>query len=155
MNKNTAKHSKISIGGIETNIGQWFRREDDNNSNEDLFYIRKSHIISRKDEFIDLSETELEDAKRLSGNVEIPNGKIVRERIRDTKKPLLILYLLDPDESLWKYPMEKGISPFVGYAISFPKSNYNAPVSYAVNEELLDRFDFVEEDFEDYGDDED
>ena len=51
--------------------------------------------------------------------------------------------------------MEKGINPFVGYAISFPKSNYNAPVSYAVNEELLDRFDIVEEDFEDYGDDED
>ena len=155
MNKKSAKPSKIYICGVETNIGQWFRREDDNNSNEDLFYVRKSHIISRKDEFIDLSDQELEDAKRLSGNVEIPNGKIVRERIRDPKKPLLILYLLDPDESLWKYPMRKGINPFVGYAISFPKSNYNAPVSYAVNEELLDRFDIVEEDFEDYGDDED
>lgn len=155
MNKKTPKQSKLNLGGKETEIGQWFRREDENNSNEDLFYIRKSHIISRKDEFIDLTESELDEAKRLSGNVEIPNGKIVRERIRDPKKPLLILYLLDPDESLWKYPMEKGINPFVGYAISFPKSNYNAPVSYAVNEELLDRFDIVEEDFEDYGDDED
>lgn len=155
MNKKTPKQSKFFLGGKETDIGQWFRREDDNNSNEDLFYVRKSHIISRKDEFIDLNESELEDAKRLSGNVEIPNGKVVRERIRDPKKPLLILYLLDPDESLWKYPMEKGINPFVGYAISFPKSNHNAPVSYAVNEELLDRFDIVEEDFEDYGDDED
>lgn len=155
MNKKAPKQSKIVFGGKETDIGQWFRREDDNNSNEDLFYVRKSHIISRKDEFIDLTESELEEAKRLSGNVEIPNGKIVRERIRDPKKPLLILYLLDPDESLWKYPMEKGINPFVGYAISFPKSNYNAPVSYAVNEELIDKFDIVEEDFEDYGDDED
>ncbi|HLU87251.1 MAG TPA: Z1 domain-containing protein, partial [Taishania sp.] len=155
MNKKSAKQSKIHISGVETIIGQWFRREDDNNSNEDIFYVRKSHIISRKDEFIDLSEHELEDAKRLSGNVDIPNGKVVRERIRDPKKPLLILYLLDPDESLWKYPMQKGINPFVGYAISFPKSNYNAPVSYAVNEELIDRFDIVEEDYEDYGDDED
>lgn len=155
MNKTTPKQSKFNLGGKETDIGQWFRREDENNSNEDLFYIRKSHIISRKDEFIDLYESELEDAKQLSGNVEIPNGKVVRERIRDPKKPLLILYLLDPDESLWKYPMEKGINPFVGYAISFPKSNFNAQVSYAVNEELLDRFDIVEEDFEDYGDDED
>src|SRR5690606_12491623 len=114
MNKKSAEQSKIHISGVETIIGQWFRREGDNNSNEDIFYVRKSHIISRKDEFIDLSEHELEDAKRLSGNVDIPNGKVVRERIRDPKKPLLILYLLDPDESLGKYPMQKGINPFVG-----------------------------------------
>ena len=155
MNKKTPKQSKLHLGGNETDIGQWYRHEDENNSNEDLFYLRKSHIISRKDEFIDLTESELDEAKQFSGNVEIPNGKIVRERIRDPKKPLLILYLLDPDESLCKYPMDKGINPFVGYAISFPKSNYNAPVSYAVNEELLDRFAVFEEDFEDYRDDED
>ena len=153
--KMPTQSSKLNLGGKKTDIGQWIRREDENNSNEDLFYIRKSHIISRKDEFIDLTEPELEEAKRLSGNVEIPNGRIVRERIRDPKKPLLILYLLDPNESLWKYPMEKGINPFIGYAISFPKSNYDAPVSYAVNEELLDKFDFTEEDLEDYGSNED
>lgn len=159
MSKNKAKSSQFIIGEIEYQIGQWFRREDDNNSNEYIFYIRKSHIISRKDEFIDLTEQELEEALKLtnakrtkSGRSDIPNGKVVREELRDPKKPLLLLYLLDPEESLWKYPMEKGINPFVGYAISFPKSNFNAPVSYAVNEELLDRFDVVEEDFEDYGD---
>jgi hypothetical protein len=55
MNKKTPKQSKFNLGGKETDIGQWFRREDDNNSNEDLFYVRKSHIISRKDEFIDFN----------------------------------------------------------------------------------------------------
>ena len=84
-----------------------------------------------------------------------PNGQLVRNQLRDPKKPLLIIYLLDPEESLIKYPLPKGTDPFVGYAISFPKSNFNAPVSYAVNEELLDKFDTVEEESEDYGDDED
>jgi hypothetical protein len=102
MNKNAAKRSTISIAAGKVNIGHWFRREDENNSNEELFYIRKSHIISRKDEFIDLTEFELEEARQLSGQSEIPNGKVVRERIRDPKKPLLLIYLLDPDESLWK-----------------------------------------------------
>jgi hypothetical protein len=84
-----------------------------------------------------------------------PNGRIARNELRDPKKPLLIIYLLDPDESLKKYTLPKGTKPFVGYAISFPKSNFNTPVSYAVNEELLDRFDTVEDDFEEYGDNED
>ena len=93
--------------------------------------------------------------RKKEGDAMYPNGQIVRNELRDPRKPLLIVYLLDPEESLEKYPLPKGTNPFVGYAISFPKSNFNAPVSYAVNEELLDRFDVVEEDFEDYGDDED
>lgn len=155
MHKSKSKQSRFSLAGKEFFVGQWIRREDENNSNYDLFYIRKSHIISRKDEFIDLSEQEFKEALRLSGQTDIPNGKVVRERIRDPKKPLLLIYLLDPEESIWKYPMNESFNPFVGYAISFPKSNYNSPVSYAVNEELLDQFDVVEEDIEDYGDDED
>ena len=62
--------------------------------------------------------------------------------------------MLDTEESLQYFPLPEGTNPFVGYAISFPKSNFNAPVSYAVNEELLDKFDVVEEEFENYGDDE-
>jgi len=94
--------------------------------------------------------------RKKAGEAMYPNGQIVRNELRDPKKPLLIIYLLDPEESIDpKNSLPKGINPFVGYAISFPKSNFNAPVSYAVNEELLDRFDIVEEDFEDYGDDED
>lgn len=161
MSKTKAKSSSFKIGELENNIGQWFRREDENSSSEDLFYLVKSHIISPSDEFVDFNVEEWEDAMRLTnerrtrpGQAKFPNGKLVREELRNPQNPLLLIYLLDPDESLWKYPLEKGINPFVGYAISFPKSNFNAPVSYAVNEELLDKFDFVEEDFEDYGDDE-
>lgn len=163
MSKPKAKSSKFVISNNEVEVGQWVRKEDDLMSNsESVYYLRKSHIISPSDEFIDFTTEEYEDAMDLTnrkrfklglGKAKYPNGKEVRTNLRDPKKPLLILYLLDPDESLWKYPLEKGINPFVGYAISFPKSNFDTPVSYAVNEELLDRFDVVEEDFEDYGED--
>jgi len=160
---NPKNNSTIEVNGKDVQIGQWKRTEDDKNSNEQIYYLRKSHIISPSDEFIDFTDEEYERAMTLTnlhrkkeGEAMYPNGQIVRNEIRDTKKPLLIIYLLDPEESIDpKNPLPKGINPFVGYAISFPKSNYNAPVSYAVNEELLDRFDIVEEDFEDYGDDED
>lgn len=162
MSKTKAKSSNFIIGGREYDVGQWFRKEDENNSSDDLFYLVKSHIISPPDEFVDFNNQEWESAISLTnerrtrpGKAKFPKGKLVREELRSPKKPLLLIYLLDPDESLWKYPLEKGINPFVGYAISFPKSNFSAPVSYAINEELLKQFDVVEEDFEDYGYDED
>lgn len=159
---NPKNNSSFNLNGNSFLIGQWKRTEDDKNSNEQLYYLRKSHIISPSDEFIDFTEEEYERAMSLTnlhrkkeGTAMYPNGQIVRNELRDPKKPLLIIYLLDPEESLEEYRLPKGTNPFVGYAISFPKSNFNAPVSYAVNEELLDRFDIVEEDFEDYGNDED
>jgi hypothetical protein len=159
---NEKNNSPFVVSGNNVSIGQWKRTEDDKNSNEQLYYLRKSHIISPSDEFIDFTDDEKSRAMELTnlhrkkeGEAIYPNGQIVRNELRDPRKPLLIIYLLDPIESLEKYPLQKGTNPFVGYAISFPKSNFNAPVSYAVNEELLDRFDFVEEDFEDYGDHED
>lgn len=163
MSKPNAKNnSHFVVSGNSVSIGQWKRTEDDKNSSEQLYYLRKSHIISPSDEFIDFTDAEKSRAMELTnlhrkkeGEAMYPNGQIVRNELRDPRKPLLIIYLLDPEESLEKYPLPKGTNPFVGYAISFPKSNFNAPVSYAVNEELLDRFDVVEEDFEDYGDDED
>lgn len=163
MNKQNAKNNSLfEINENTVSIGQWKRTEDDKNSSEHIYYLRKSHIISPSDEFIDFTEEEYERAMALTnqrrkkdGEARYPNGQLVRNELRDPRKPLLLIYLLDPEESLEKYPLIKGTNPFVGYAISFPKSNYNAPVSYAVNEELLDRFDVVEEDFEDYEDDED
>lgn len=161
MSKPEAKNkSHFELAGNEVFVGQWKRTEDDKNSSEQLYYLRKSHIISPSDEFIDFTDGEKLIAMDLTnrhrkkeGEASYPNGQIVRNQLRDPKKPLLLIYLLDPEESLEK-PLPKGTHPFVGYAISFPKSNFNAPVSYAVNEELLDKFDVVEEEFENYGDDE-
>ena len=166
MSKPNAKNTSIlNVGGVETSIGQWLRTEDgsEQNSNEQIYYLRKSRIISPWDEFIDFSEEEKTRALEITnqrrtkpGTASYPKGQIVRNELRDPKKPLLLIYLLDTKESLKFFPLPDGTNPFVGYAISFPKSNHNVPVSYAINEELLDKFDdVVEEDFEDYGDDED
>ncbi len=161
---NANNKTALNVNGNEISIGQWLRTEDGSkqNSNEHIYYLRKSHIISPWDEFIDFTKEENDRALEMTnqrrkkpGLASYPNGQIVRNELRDPKKPLLLIYLLDTKESLKSFPLPSGTNPFVGYAISFPKSNFNAPVSYAINEELLDKFDVVEEDFEDYGDDED
>jgi hypothetical protein len=160
---NAINSSLFQVSNKEVKIGQWLRSDDDDSqrSSEEIYILRKSHIISPWDEFIDFNDEEKQIALNLTnkhrkkeGSADYPKGQLVRNKIRDPKKPLLLIYLLDPEESLNKYPLPKGTNPFVGYAISFPRSNFNAPVSYAINEELLDRFDLIEEDFEDYGDDE-
>lgn len=167
MSKANARNfSEFSITGDSIKIGQWKRTEDKDKSDDKIYFLPKSHIISPKDEFIDLTESEKERALQLTteynakqgknGQVSYPSGKIVRNQMRDPKHPLLLLYLLDPQEIDSVYhPMPEGINPFVGFAISFPKSNFNAPVAYAMNEELLDRFDFAENELEDYEDDKD
>lgn len=159
MSKNKATPTEFQISGESCDIGQWIRTQDSNNSDDNIYYLRKSHIISPKDEFIDLTPEEYEKAMELTrqkrqkqkkdGEPAYPNGEIVRNEIRDPKKPLLLIYLLDPIEG------DTGIldtsNPFVGYAISFPKSNYNVFESFAVNKELLDHFD-IEDNFDEYED---
>lgn len=145
--------SKIEISGKEVFIGQLARTEDENNSSENTYYLKKSHIISPKDEFIDLNNDEYKRAEELTdldrksknkdGKAKYPSGTIVRNEIRDPKNPLLLIYFLDPYESLKDSKFSKlpeGVNPFVGYAVSFPKSNYSTPASYAINENLIDSF---------------
>lgn len=158
--RNASASSEFQVNGEQVNIGCFLRRQDENNSDENVYYLRKSHIISPKDEFIDLAATEYEKAMQLTrelrarknkeGEPAYPNGEIVRNEIRDPRNPLLLVYLLEPAGA----EMAPGSEPFLGYAISFPGSNHNAYVAYAVNEQLLDRFN-VEDDLDDFDDDED
>ena len=143
------------INNEQVQIGCFLRREDENNSDENIYYLRKSHIISPKDEFIDLSNEEYERAMELTkelrtrqnkeGEPTYPNGEIVRNEIRNPQNPLLLIYLLDPVGAR----LSSHSDPFMGYAISFPGSRHNAYVSYAVNEQLLDRFDIDSDNFDD------
>ena len=167
MSKRDAiNNSTMTINGQNISIGQWIRTEDgsEKNSNEQIYYLRKSHIISPPDEFVDFTKEEKDRALELTnkrrkkpGVASYPNGQIVRNELRDPKNPLLLIYLLDPKESLTYFPLPEETNPFVGYAISFPKSKFNAPVSYAVNEELLPQFSYEQdtEEDEDYGYEED
>ncbi|MCB9508751.1 MAG: Z1 domain-containing protein [Deferribacteres bacterium] len=161
MSKPKAKNSSnFILGGKSYKIGQWKRTDDETRSDEHLYLIKKSHIISPDDEFIDLTKDEYKYAMELTneerekeGHANYPNGQIVRNKIRDPQRPLLLIYLIDPKESLNKFPLSSMAKPFIGYAISFPKSDFNAPVSYAVNEELLPIFDTVDDEFEGYDED--
>lgn len=149
MSKGNADSSS-SVSFIDGNkqVGSWMRTQDENNSSDEIYYLKKSHILSPKDEFIDLSTDEYERAMQLTreqwvkkkkeGQPSYPNGQIVRNEIRNPNNPLLLIYLLDPKGT--KLPETS--NPIVGYAISFPKSNFNAFVAFAVKDELLDRFDF-------------
>jgi len=145
---NADTESSVSFSDGNKKVGCWMRTQDDNNSSEEIYYLKKSHILSPKDEFIDLSTAEYEKAMQLTrehwvkkkkeGQPSYPNGQVVRNEIRNPNNPLLLIYLLDPKGT--KLPSSS--NPIVGYAISFPKSNFNAFVAFAVKDELLDRFDF-------------
>lgn len=159
--RNSTNSFEFKIDGAIIKVGAFIRKEAKDESSNEIYFLRKSHIISPKDEFVDLTKEEYDEAftitserREKEGKPAYPNGQIVRNEIRSPQNPLLLIYLLDTDLSLEYYPLPLGTNPFVGYAISFPKSNYNAFVSYAVNEQLLDRFN-IEDNFEDFYDDED
>ncbi len=148
----------IQKGEDELDIGLFNRRQDERNSSTDNYYIKRSHIISPGDEVIDLTDEERNTAwartieywrqRGKDGEPSYISGEIVRNEIRDPKKPLLLIYFLNPEEAGLAFDS----NPIVGYAISFPSSRFNATVSYAVHEQLLSIFnqeDNLEEEDED------
>lgn len=161
MSKSNAQvTTEFLLDNSRCSIGCIIRRQDTNNSDTNIYYLRKSHIISPRDEFIDLTSDEYERAMQLTqefrfkrqrtGKPNYPNGEIVRNEVRNPQNPLLLIYLLDPMGA----ELAPGFEPFVGYAISFPGSNHNAWVAYAIHEQLLDRFN-IEDETEEFEDEED
>lgn len=123
-------------------FGCFLRNEsEDSVNNTSKYYIRKSHIIDKKHESVDLTEAEYQDALdrtkanwKKKGTPQAPSGDIIRQHIRSPQNPLLLLYLIDPDSTDASKDWD---IPFVGYAISYPKSEYSAPVRYAISKTLL------------------
>lgn len=131
------------------------RTDDDKKNDKINLNIRKNHIISPKDEFIDLTEDEkriaLERTIKLNKdyNNDFPKGEVVRNEIRKSTTALLLLYFLNPKEAGYS-----GSEPIVGFAVSFPRSIVNPTVQFAVHEQLLSRFD-INDDVENDNTDED
>lgn len=151
---------KYLIEAKGLNIGCFYRTNDDKSEDSTTYLIRKNHIISPQDEFIDLPEKTIERA--LERTIEFhkknnkeyknkfPKGEIVRNEFRDPKNPLLLIYFLDP-----KYAgLPKESEPIIGFAVSFPASRFNNTVRYAVHEQLLDLYN-IDDDIDDFTDDED
>jgi len=148
--------SPIKIGGcIDVNL---IDRSQSSELNDDLYYLRKSHIISPDDEFIDLSDEEKIQAKEATsqiwkrkgkeGEPTRINGEWVRNNIRKPDRVLLLIYLLDPVRA----ELPASFKPIVGFAISFPGTNRDDAVAYAVHDQLLSKFtqdDLTEEFTED------
>lgn len=146
--KNADNHADFVINGVKEKIGLTFRGQNNDRSNNDIYYLTKSHILSPRHEFYDLSEDEEREAMRLTAEKRIrenkdgdplyPNAEIVRNEVRKPENALLLIYPLDPIEGFT--PPFTNV-PIVGYAISFPRSNYDEAVMYAVHEQLLSIFD--------------
>ena len=136
-----------NMGGIDTPIHLFYRERQKENSGPHIYYLRKSHIISPGHEFIDLTPEQYDQALEMTeelrrkngktGRPQYPNGDIVRNRIRDKRKALLLLYSLDSAAAQAGLPADL---PVTGYAISFPGSNHNNAVDYAIHGDLLERF---------------
>ena len=132
------------------NIGLVTRTQEQDKSSDELYYIRRSHIISPSDEFIDLSSIEISEALARTqqlwidsgkeGTPTYPSGEIVRNTTRKPNKPLLLLYLLDPEGASLNSSV-----PIIGYAISFPANDRDDAVGFAVHEQLLNQFNQQED----------
>ncbi len=135
-------------------------RTQADNSTRDLYYIRNSHIINPADEFIDLTEEEIALAWEASARLWREKGKEgeptrisgdwVRNQIRKPNRVLLLIYFLDPS----KAGITDNANPIIGFAISFPGTDRDDAVSYAVHQQLLpmfnqeDTFEITEDDDE-------
>jgi hypothetical protein len=162
--RNTERRIQIPKDDFNLDVGFYLRNFDPDNSNNLIYYVRRSHIISPRDEFIDLTDAEMQRAmartqelwrsKNKEGEPDYPNGEIVRNEIRRPQNPLLLIYFLDPEGANGSHDEVRITEPVVGYAISFPSSLFNAAVSYAIHEQLLAVFN-VDDNLEEAVDDED
>lgn len=94
----------------------------------DKYSMAKSRLIDPEDEYIDLSDDELETAKQMAGDT-YKRGRLGGKYIRSSRPPdrgLLLIYPLDPKPA--------GVDkPVMGLAFSFPGSSTAKKIKYKVN----------------------
>lgn len=152
MNKPTGERGDKCDGYLSNGIGfNYFKRVPSDDSLAH-YLLRKNHILGNpRDEFIDLDEDILAKAleetniKQTNRNQSYPSPKLVREKYRDVKNPLLIIYPLKPTDDFVSLSIE-GNEPYISFAISFPHTNTGVAVSYSVNQ--LNEFADTEDIFE-------
>lgn len=131
---------KSSIGGHEVLLPYRTDTGDDDNV---LYMLSKSHMISRSDEWIDLSEQQYKVALQMTidewkktGNQKerpkAPGGQHVRA-VRPVGNGLLIIYPLEIRSQKKEETAETLAYPVIGYAISFPDSRKSTAIRYSVN----------------------
>lgn len=142
-------------------IGQFTRREDEDRSDEMEYAIKKSRLISKTDEFMDVTPEIMAEIKRRTLEVwkqkenkkqeeqppNEPNPLIYRNELRSEDTPLLILYLIDPvastappDPPKSNFPLPAGTPPLAAFAIAFPGTGNHRPTRYAIHKEFLSNY---------------
>jgi len=164
-----ARRFAFDINGIPTEVTTTARADTAENGAE--YMVSKSHIISGEHEYLDLSETLVEQARRDTRqfrrklydeqlarhkagspapeppkDTDRPSGPFIRAR-RPASEALLLLYPLDPVDYRTK-KLIKGFTeetPIMGYAISFPAIPGDEGIEYMVNSQFHQEFDYPDE----------
>ncbi len=141
----SAKRADYDVNGQTQSVGLYLRNQEDNNSDEYKYYVKRSHLISPRHESIDLTTDQYTRAmertrviriqRNKTGEADYPTGEVIRGEIRPSTNALLLIYSLDPSGA--EIEPYTGI-PIVGYAISFPGSNFDRAVDYVVHGDLID-----------------
>jgi hypothetical protein len=149
------KDAKVNYTINKFNIGCYERSDAKDRQDSQTYFIKKNHIISPKDEFIDLSnEIKTEALNRTiefhqkhneTYKNDFPSGEIVRREFRNPNNPLLLIYFLDP---IGAFGVNNSSEPIVGFAISFPRSNSSPTLKFAVHKQLIKIFEIDDEDLE-------
>lgn len=152
MNKPTGERNGKFDGYLTKGLGfNYFMRRRSSEASEH-YLLRKNHILGNpRDEFIDLDENTLKNAldetnqKLKDRKQTYPSPKLVREKYRDVKHPLLVIYPLKPSNDYVTKNVD-GNEPYMSFAISFPHTNTGVAISYSVNQ--LNDFADTEDIFE-------
>ena len=135
-------------------VGCWTRNRSKDTNDLNTYFIRKNHIVgNQKEEFIDLDKETIEQAlqvtierkreKKEEWTHDYPSPELVRKEFRSKINPLLLIYPLNPEGANVKdnngnivqgteaYAAQD--EPFIGFAISFPRTDTGEAVSYQVN----------------------
>lgn len=135
-------------------VGCWTRNRSKDTNDLNTYFIRKNHIVgNQKEEFIDLDKETIEQAlqvtierkreKKEEWTHDYPSPELVRKEFRSKTNPLLLIYPLNPEGANVKdnngnivqgteaYAAQD--EPFIGFAISFPRTDTGEAVSYQVN----------------------
>jgi len=162
INNSTAKpEDEFYFPGLSEKVGLTDRT---NISSDSIDYeVARYNITDHRHELIDLSETEVAEAKtqteadyKEEGNTdvpELPSRKRIKWR-RESKNGLLLIYPLNhncqrinDDKTEPKKVERKIISevPVIGIAISFPEIENDEKIEYAVNEQFRKEYEYPDE----------
>lgn len=154
ISSRTAAHS-ATIAGREIGLIQ----RTDSTPDRDIYMLKNANILSPTDQYVDLDDSQLVEALRLTvraweegksrakNRPQEPSGPFIREA-RSRKNGLLLIYPLDPTE-IRNDGEQVSNTPFMGFAISFPRGSRDDLVEYKVNTKYWqDRYGSDEDDDE-------